>query len=57
MTSGVKTEETISLLNGEDKTVYYTLLGMDGIETKCERSLTVENLKMRCILSLKSETI
>ena len=34
MTSGVKTEGTISLLDDEDKAVYYALLGMDGIETK-----------------------
>ena len=34
MTSGVKTEGTISLLDDEDKAVYYALLGMDGLETK-----------------------
>lgn len=34
ITSGVKTEGTISLLDDEDKTVYYAPLGMDGIETK-----------------------
>ena len=34
MTSGVKTEGTISLLDDEDKTAYYAPLGMDGIETK-----------------------
>lgn len=32
--SGVKTEGTISLLDDEDKAVYYALLGMDGLETK-----------------------
>ena len=40
MTSGVKTEGTISLLDDEDKTVYYAPLGMDGIETKM---LTISN--------------
>ena len=40
MTSGVKTEGTIFLLDDEDKTVYYTLLGMDGLETKM---LTISN--------------
>ena len=34
MTSDVKTEGTISLLDDEDKTAYYAPLGMDGIETK-----------------------
>ena len=34
MTSGVKIEGTIPLLDDEDKTAYYALLGMDGIETK-----------------------
>ena len=34
MTSGVKTEGTIPLLDDEDKTAYYAPLGMDGIETK-----------------------
>ncbi|MDD7617048.1 MAG: hypothetical protein SPJ51_04155 [Candidatus Enterosoma sp.] len=34
MTSGVKTEGTISLLDDEDKTAYCALLGMDEIETK-----------------------
>lgn len=34
MTSGVKTEGTIFLLDDEAKTVYCALLGMDGIETK-----------------------
>ena len=37
MTSGVKTEGMISLLDDEDKTVYYALSGMDGIETKMLR--------------------
>ena len=40
MTSGVKTEGTISLLDDEDKTMYYAPLGMDGIETKM---LTISN--------------
>ena len=40
MTSGVKTEGTISLLDDEDKTGYYAPLGMDGIETKM---LTISN--------------
>ncbi|MCI6608711.1 MAG: hypothetical protein MSF04_03640, partial [Bacilli bacterium] len=35
-----KTEGTISLLDDEDKAVYYALLGMDGIETKM---LTISN--------------
>ena len=34
MTSGVKTEGTIPLLDDEDKTAYYAPLGMDGLETK-----------------------
>ena len=34
MTSGVKTEGTISLLDDEYKTAYCAPLGMDGIETK-----------------------
>ena len=41
MTSCVKTEGTISLLDDEDKTVYYAPLGMDGIETKM---LTISNV-------------
>ena len=40
MTSGVKTEGTISLLDDEDKTVYYAPLCMDGIETKM---ITISN--------------
>ena len=40
MTSDVKTEGTISLLNDEDKIMYYAPLGMDGIETKM---LTISN--------------
>ena len=40
MTSGVKTEGTISLLYDEDKTVYYSPWGMDGIVTKM---LTISN--------------
>ncbi|MCI7065806.1 MAG: hypothetical protein MR977_04925 [Bacilli bacterium] len=40
MTSSVKIEGTISLLDDEDKTVYYALLGTDGIETKM---LTISN--------------
>ena len=35
MTSNVKTEGTISLIDDEDKIMYYTPLEMDGIETKC----------------------
>lgn len=34
MTSGVKTEGMISLLDVEDKAVYYAPSGMDGLETK-----------------------
>ena len=34
MTSGVKTEGTISLLDDEDKIVNYAPLGKNGIETK-----------------------
>ena len=34
MTSGVKTEGTISLLDDEDKIMYYAASGIDGIETK-----------------------
>ena len=34
MTSGVKVEGTIFLLDDEAKTAYYALLGMDGLETK-----------------------
>ena len=40
MTSGVKTEGTISFLDDEDKAVYYAPLGLDGIETKM---LTISN--------------
>ena len=40
MTSGVKTEGTISFVDDEDKTMYYTSLVMDGIETKM---LTISN--------------
>ncbi|MDY6064104.1 MAG: hypothetical protein SPI51_03755 [Candidatus Enterosoma sp.] len=40
MTSCVKTEGTISLVDDEDKTVYYAPLGLDGIETKM---LTISN--------------
>ena len=40
MTSSVKTEGTISLLDDGDKTMYYAPLGMDGIETKM---LTISN--------------
>ena len=51
MTSGVKTEGTIPLLDDEDKTMYYASLGMDGIKTKI---LTISNgwkFKMKCIFS------
>ena len=40
ITSGVKTEETISLLADKDKAVYYAPLGLDGIQTKM---LTISN--------------
>ena len=51
MTSSVKKEGTISLLDDEDKTVYYAALGLDEIKTKMLTISNSQKFEMRCILS------